>query len=160
MTKQFTIEDIEQEIQRLQNSIKHCEERITGYRNSIRENKGMKRLYQIRINKFQNEITRTYNKINELKYQISVNGRKLKSAITVSKDLSNAGFIKAEWNPSHQVRGWGEWRGEFRVSNEPTKIIVDWTGRIDRYEQFYNYLTKKYGADVSQDDLKNITIMK
>jgi len=94
--------------------------------------------------KYDKEILKAEKKIEELKYQISIGGRKLKSAITISKELSNAGFRKGEYHASGMVRGWGNWTGEFVVKSEPKQIEINWIGSNLNYQKFVEFVNQNY----------------
>ena len=161
MVELSTIEELQNEIKSLQVMIKSKQVRVNELMNKMISNKSDKHMYKRNINTTQNEITKHFNRIKQLEYQISVGGRKLKTSITVTKDLISLGFKKGEYSASQMVRGWGEWKGEFTIKNNPTYLLVDWFGKYEeRFNEFYNYLVDKYSEDVSRDECKNVTIMK
>lgn len=161
MTKLLTVEELQSEIKAIQAEIERNQNRIYEYKEKMVSNRSMKSLYQKNVNKIYANISKLNNQVEQFQYQISVGGRKLKTSIAVTKDLISAGFKKGEYIASHSIRGWGEWKGEFTVKNEPKYLFIDWLGKSDeRFNEFYNYLINKYGEDVSKDQFKNITIMK
>jgi len=159
--KLITVEELQNKIKCIERAIEQEQERITLLQGKITSNKSMKSTYQRNIHKAYTEITKMSNQIEQLEYQISVGCRKLKTSIMVTKDLILAGFKKGEYIASGQVKGWGKWYGEFTVSNEPTKLFINWlTKSNERFDKFYEYLVEKYGKDVYKDEYKNVTIMK
>jgi len=161
MAKLLTIEELQHEIKSIQGTIERNQERIYEYKGKIISNPGMKSTYKRNVNKLYAEITKYNDQIKQLEYQIFVGGRKLKTSIAVTKDLISAGFKKGEYTASSMVRGWGDWRGDFTVKNQPKSLFINWLPKVnERFDKFYEYLVDKYGEDVSKDEFNNITIMK
>lgn len=159
MDKLISIEKLQNEIIQLKKYNKELEEQNEKYYMKINISHPYYKTY---INKNQKQIEKNNNKIEQFEYQISLNGRKLKSAIMISKDLSNNGFVKAEWFASGQIRGWGHYSGDFTVENNSTCIKVKWQGKSDstNFENFKIYLLEKYKNDYSIDGYNTITIKK
>lgn len=160
MNNIMSLEDLKNRIEYLRKRQEECIYKAREYNNKMFTNPGSKSMYKKYMNDCYKESEKCLNEIEELEHQISVGGRKLKTALAVSKDLSKAGFMKATYNASSMVRGWGTWSGEFSVKNEPTKIIVSWHGRKENLEKMVNYLKEKYQNDFSIDMFNNITIHK
>ena len=159
--KLLTIEELQSEIESNQKIIKMRQERILEYQGKMNSNKSMKSTYKRNIDTLYREISKCDDQIKQFEYQISVGGRKLKTSIAVTKDLISAGFRKGEYTASSMIRGWGDWRGDFTVKNNPKSLFINWLPKVnEKFDRFYEYLVDKYGEDVSKDEFNNVTIMK
>jgi len=165
MTKQITVEELNEKIEILKNDITGAYKRIEECKTKsyvVGIDPYSKKMYKKAITKKYNEIEKYENEILTLEYQISVGCRKLKSVLSVSKDLTANGFIKAEYHASSMVRGWGHWNGQFSVENSATKIKINYRQEPsgEHYEKFEDYLKEKYGEALSIDSNKNIYLYK